>query len=465
MHDKDEGDRREEPGTEEQQRLNGGEETKGEETDDTTDADRRLQDPPPSLEELVLVLRDQLTELRSRIEALPGGEGAGEGDSRIEATARELESHGEQLTRLSADFDEHRDQLRDYEKALVERIADVDDDRRTTASMLQRAWQGHRDEVDARLRRGSRNIAWVLVIMVIVMCAALLLLYRQVGIDRAPVAHDLSEIKLALAHQSQGGALDSLVEGKLTQLSAALGEISGSLSERSKKQEETVRAALQQERDARADTERRLARALQRLEAQQQALAERLGSAGKGAPTAKAQAEASEVPQRIGESGGASAGSGEGARATPVEPSATQDAVGHEAAGEGTSPSSEVTGPGADEPAHGEGDEAPSLAPSPLVLADRMYAVQLIGFYGFGDLERFVARPGLPQPVYYREETSKGRPLYLVMHSLYEERADAQAALSALPPDLAELAPLIRSLPVGTELWPCRSAKCARSEQ
>ena len=37
---------------------------------------------------------------------------------------------------LSAQLERHRDELRDYEKALVERIADVDDDRRATASRM-----------------------------------------------------------------------------------------------------------------------------------------------------------------------------------------------------------------------------------------------------------------------------------------------------------------------------------------
>jgi len=50
---------------------------------------------------------------------------------------RSLENKVSTLERQIA---EHQDRLRDYEKSLVERIADVDDDRRTTASRLQRAW-------------------------------------------------------------------------------------------------------------------------------------------------------------------------------------------------------------------------------------------------------------------------------------------------------------------------------------
>ena len=51
---------------------------------------------------------------------------------------RSLENKVSTLERQIA---EQQDRLRDYEKSLVERIADVDDDRRTTASRLQRAWR------------------------------------------------------------------------------------------------------------------------------------------------------------------------------------------------------------------------------------------------------------------------------------------------------------------------------------
>jgi len=50
------------------------------------------------------------------------------------------------------------DSMRDMEKSLVERIADVDDDRRRTAVQLQKAFNTHRDETTAALRRGFSGI-------------------------------------------------------------------------------------------------------------------------------------------------------------------------------------------------------------------------------------------------------------------------------------------------------------------
>ena len=46
--------------------------------------------------------------------------------------------------------------LEAIEQSLIERIADVDDDRRRTASALQRALETRVEEMDAKLRRSRR---------------------------------------------------------------------------------------------------------------------------------------------------------------------------------------------------------------------------------------------------------------------------------------------------------------------
>ncbi len=69
------------------------------------------------------------------------------------ATSRGLAALGAELSTLSAGLAAQGDQLRDAERSLVDRIADVDDDRRRTQGQLQRAMQSQYDEVDARLRR------------------------------------------------------------------------------------------------------------------------------------------------------------------------------------------------------------------------------------------------------------------------------------------------------------------------
>jgi DamX protein len=425
-------------------------------------ADEPANDPP-ALEDLVLLLRDQLTELRSRIEALPTRDALGEAKLQPAAVTQDLATHAETLARLSAELDEQRDQLRDYEKSLVERIADVDDDRRTTASMLQRAWQGHREQVDYRLRRTSRNTSVALVLLAISVFATLFVVYRQAATDRATLSHDISDVNIELQRRSQAGTLDNLVQSKLTQLSAALGEVSGSLNARNAQQEQDIRAALEQERTARSDSDGRLVRALERLEAQQRALAERIERARKVTIGAAVEAGAGEHAQETDEAKAAKVGS-EGGTSAVQTPAVATLAAGGSGAVAGAPAAESATGAPVSEEQQKGGSDQPAVS-APLVLTNPKYAIQLIGFHGFHDLERFAARPELSQPVYYLEETSKGRPLYLVMHGLHNDRAGAQAALSSLPPALARLDPLVRSLPAGTELWPCHSGKCEGAER
>jgi DamX protein len=373
----------------------------------------------PALADLVLGLREQVSELRVRVDALAGA-------------AAGTEVGGEALAQLSAELDAQRDKLCDYEKSLVERIADVDDDRRTTASLLQRAWQTHREQMEARLRRGFRILGWALALTVLAGVAALFWVHRQVGIERNPLAGDI--------HRPQAGTFDSLVEDKLTQLSSALEKISSSLTERGKDQDQRLDAALGEERAARSDADARLVRRLQRLEEQQQVLARQFEQGGSGPSQARGQS----APRKT--------------EAAAVQSSAAEENKGRpKGSASAVVPANDQTNPGL-------GDSPPS-ASGPLVLTDRAYGIQLIGFNDFDDLKRFAARPSLPQPVYYLREIAKGHPLYLVMHSLHKDRSEARAAAGALPADLAQLGPLIRTLPAGTKLWLCRQGTCERAEE
>jgi DamX protein len=51
-----------------------------------------------------------------------------------------------------------------------------------------------------------------------------------------------------------------------------------------------------------------------------------------------------------------------------------------------------------------------------------------------------------------REERFRGRPWFVLIHSLYEDRAAAQQASETLPDSLARLDLWIRKLPAETEL-------------
>jgi DamX protein len=76
----------------------------------------------------------------------------------------------------------------------------------------------------------------------------------------------------------------------------------------------------------------------------------------------------------------------------------------------------------------------------------------LIGFYSVDSLGRFATRENLGTGAGYLEERFRGRPWFVVIHSLHSDYASAQAALSALPEDLRDLGPWIRPMAPGTEL-------------
>jgi DamX protein len=82
----------------------------------------------------------------------------------------------------------------------------------------------------------------------------------------------------------------------------------------------------------------------------------------------------------------------------------------------------------------------------------RPFVLQMIGFFNRGLLDAFIERSPLPAQVYVREETFRGRPWFVLIHSLHADRATARAAVEELPPELAKLDLWIRELPGETVL-------------
>ena len=81
-------------------------------------------------------------------------------------------------------------------------------------------------------------------------------------------------------------------------------------------------------------------------------------------------------------------------------------------------------------------------------------ALQLIGVRSRDEVRAFIAEHDLPEPLYLRSETYRGRPWYALIHSLHEDMESAAAARDALPADLARLDLWLRELPAGTDLEP-----------
>ena len=366
---------------------------------------------------------------------------------------RSLENKVSTLERQIA---EQQDRLRDYDKSLVERIADVDDDRRTTASRLQRAWQSQLEEINDRLGRQRVVVIGALVLFLVVGGVVLFLAYHQANIDRQLLADDLAELKLELGQTSGKPANADSVQAELTRLSAAVNEITSSLGRQDEKHAGSLDTILEDERTAREQTDAVIGAEVQRLEAKQESLMRELETIREALETAEA----------------TKAESGHGLPDSSPAEDAKQDPAQQPAAAtvepplefNTTSPTEGVNSPEetpagvaeqlyADDPGKAVTDASPDAeTPKTLVVADNTYALQLIGFYSLDALLKFANRNDLPERLYYSNETVQGRPWVALIHSLHEDYSSASAQLHNLSPELVAIDPWIRPIRAGVEL-------------
>jgi DamX protein len=440
----------------------------------------------------VLTLAERVAALERTLAQQDAGSQAAEGKAGQDGPVQQAE--------LSAELERHRDQLRDYEKALVERIADVDDDRRATASRLQRAWQTQREEIDDRLRRHAGLMSGLLLLFALIVAVALFLVYQQAATGQRQIAEEVAEMQGRLdgasaadesvqqirAELSRLGEqvnedvagmqrrLDGVsatgetvkqVREELTRLSREMEKEAGaSVAQRGPGEEpsavqmaeaqdaaqeaarEVAREAVADERKSREAAESRVADEIGRLEAEQKRLVKQLAAlraalgtaqAGPAAEQVKAAAEAAASPEQTPDPEiRPPAAQPDGTARGSLAEAATEEAT------EGAGDAPADAGPGSDGLGTGE----------TVAASEGSYALQLIGFYNPDSLARFAAREGLPERVYYLRQTYRGRPWYALVHSLHDGYASAVAELGELPADLVALNPWIRPVPAGTEL-------------
>lgn len=526
----------------------------------------------------------------------PAAEPVAPGDDRNDPKPnRRLANHAGPQDKLTADLAALENKLRDYEVSLVERIADVDDDRRGTETRLQRAWQTQREEIDGRLR-GQMKITLAALALFLLLGAAVFFLLHRAPPTQHPLDDEIAEISRRLDQLSRIAVQDQVVQDKLVALAAAVGEISASLGRLNEAQQQTLKASLTRdaappgedltpERDSpaedlvpdwppreedliqeraspaedlvpertppetEAEKKERLAAKLQRLQAEHQRLVQELNSpleAGGNTelatvpsaqeidlPAPRAAQPASDEILMIGEARSDAVAdeaptrtdSAQAPRATdaPSPASTSEEDDGRaqidepDDSGEPGAPGELREGPGLDQKdTHGapqddtggaiegipspiapapeelvgraapiatgspeevpttdpvptpatqtgtaatggpgdgpEGGATPEAVPQVLLVGDRPYALQLIGFFSLKTLDEFVQKADLPARVYYRKESFRGRPWFVLIHSLHENQADAAEVLSKLPSDLAALDIWIRTLPEGAVL-------------
>lgn len=336
-----------------------------------------------------------------------------------------------QLATLATGLAKLRVQMQDLEKSLVERIADVDDDRRLTAVQLQRAWQNQREEQEAIRRGRGKLLAGVLALIALFAAGGLYSLYRNVQSGQEALHTRIDDLRLEVDRMAVAGGRDTQVQEKIDVLAAAVGRISQDLT---KSVARPAQAAGQGETSAQIST---LAARIDRIGAEQSRIDRSLADL----QTALAEQSMTE---------------------TTVELAKSPAALGPDSSEPQDSP--RPASPAATATQGGKSESAPvrlvppdSTAPSPIQtvpVGERPFALQIMGSYSKEDLLTHAARLSLPSEVFLREESRRGRPWYVLIHGLYASRAQAQEALAALPPSLRAPKPWIRSLPPDAAVEP-----------
>ncbi len=309
---------------------------------------------------------------------------------------------------------------RDLEKALVERIADVDDDRRRSIHQVRKALEVHREEVRT-MRQRDRTVLLLLAGLGILLIAALALMYSEVIKTR-----DTFDTRLGALEQSAGDAPPPAATSAIPPPSPTTPE-DGDVP---------TRAELDELADAIEAIGDRLAAAEGRTRQLSDAAPSAQVAAGTGAPVDPAAGNEVERQIREAESRleqllderlirvkeridqlqtttvdqGDAGGESDRAPAGPVRLNQTNDGV---------------------------RTEQPTVV------------VQLAGFRDRADIDTFIHNHGLQGPLYLRTESWRGRPWYALVQSLHGSMVQAEAASKALPPNLARLDIWLRPLPAG----------------
>ena len=360
---------------------------------------------------------------------------------------------GDRLTALDSALEAQANKLRDLEVALIGRIADVDDDRRRTATEVRRALDAQRDDIEEEIRRrGLVTTTFVLFAFLVSVGAATLGLF-QINTGDAKIGAQLSGIQEAVARLS---TIDTApLDERLGELDQAVTRLSGDLetkvderqsgvtdlANRLKGLEETL-ASQPEQSPAKPDAlkketeERQAADAdlIARIEEIQKAQ-ERLGKDMLLLRDSLANTLASaNLPL-------------EQKTWTPEETPAPAPAAAAVTAAAAAAPATQTTPVSAP-----EASAAPALTEGVITVGDQPQALQLISFKNLEEVRRFASRPDLPGRVYYREESHRGKPWYALIYNLYKDPAAAAEAKAALPAELAALKPIIRQLDPGAQL-------------
>jgi DamX protein len=327
--------------------------------------------------------------------------------------------------------------MRDIEKSLVERIADVDDERRRTSTQVRKALSAHRDEVEQRLRTYGGLLMASLAGLALVAAGLLWLALAWSG-ERARLAQQLAEIQQRLQTSAETVVVDPAAQQAGDSRLAEL-----------QQRTQAMTSEIQALERAQASSEQRLQ---QRLET----LADRLDAQPVQAatpPRDEQQAQALAALEQRVDAVSSELRSMSTARQPNPHQAGPGPVVPDQVVPDQASPERAALDQlNPDQPSSDQASDAGERAAVQTTLAESRIALQLIGYHSRDDVQQFMATHRLPRTVYLRRESYRGRPWYALIYGLYNTAEAASAARSRLPDDLAQLDIWLRELPPGTTL-------------
>jgi len=354
--------------------------------------------------------------------------------------------------------------MESMQSSLVERIAAVDDERRRSAAQTHRALETQREEVALQMRHQRLLVFLIMGLMILLTLAVVGYVHVRMQGMQTQLSDGLTQLREELAGFAAAPAaeattaIDTEAVSRLSAQTSALDSQVGSIRQR-------LAALVVDVAELKAMPEPPLT-------------PEPLPSSSEPQPTSLKPPSAEAAQMKTNQSGEPAPDRRsldevvEDLRPAAVEREDQRPETERRVPSSAVSPRDEAEGndegrlrPSAadlqgNEPvaadatveAGGADGESDAAAPSTIKVGARPIALQLIGFHNPELLDAFIARSPLPAEVYTREERFRGRPWFVLIHSLHPDRDSARAASDALPDALTSLDLWLRELPDGAEL-------------
>ncbi|NKN31751.1 SPOR domain-containing protein [Marichromatium bheemlicum] len=375
------------------------------------------------------------------------------------AARTRISQQAAQIAKLAVNVAEQRRDLKQLRDTVLNRLGDMDEDRRLTIAQLQRALQNHRTLLDRRLHHWRTLVFATLVVLLIGIALALTLAYRQLDAQRQALAERVERIAAIQSRPSDNTQSDAMIQRELDTLSATIEQLARELRATPGPTTRTAPMVVDPapalsstsviDSGALNDTQQPLRATRQSLSPAPvtPSLPAVIETDEATPPTTVETAPPKPEPETPASSSVSTEPETQPAEPTPAQAEAIAPAPADEAAPDAPT-----------EAATPETTEAPAAHPAlddnaPAITLDApSYAIQLLGAFSRDGLESFIHEQDLPDRLYWRQETYQGKPWYVLIHSLYPTRAEAVAARKALPEGIRGLDIWVRSLGVGVEV-------------